>query len=282
MSALSNGARSTGSAPSNGSAPRSPSEGSTDSPFGRQPNDPLAALRAADHRPRLVIWREQVVGQMRSVLANGPPVALRRVGTGLLGVAVVVAIGWRLFVTSAPPVEDSIPIVARNAPTTSTAAIAPVASGETSIVEREVVVVHVAGAVRRPGLVEGTEGWRVADALKEAGGPLRAADLDRLNLAAHLADGQRIFVPEVGEAEPGVVAASTPSAVGGMADAMVDLNTADSAALETLPGIGPATAAAIISHRESHGRFATVDALVAVRGIGPATLEQIRDRVVAG
>ena len=144
------------------------------------------------------------------------------------------------------------------------------------------VIVHVAGAVAEPGLIEADAGWRVADAVAAAGGSSAAADLDRVNLAAPLRDGERIYIPQRGEPVPAVAGAGSAASASAPAVGPVDLNTADRSALESLPGIGPATADAIMAHRDDHGLFGTVDALVAVRGIGPATLEAIRDHVVVG
>jgi competence protein ComEA len=136
------------------------------------------------------------------------------------------------------------------------------------------IVVHAAGAVRQPGLYRLGRDARVADLLDAAGGPTLETDLDRLNLAAPLADGQRLYVPRKGEV--------SPPAVGPDATGPLDLNTATAEQLDTLPGVGPATAAAIVSHRERNGPFATVDGLLDVRGIGPAKLEALRDLVTVG
>lgn len=133
------------------------------------------------------------------------------------------------------------------------------------------VVVHVAGAVRRPGLYEVVLGSRVADAIEAAGGPTRAASLDALNLAAEVADAMKIEVPRRGQ--PVAAPSGTPAAT------VVDLNTADAAALEQLPGVGPVTAAAIISYRDEAGGFSTVEELLEVDGIGPATLEELRPHI---
>lgn len=245
--------------------------------------DPLDALRAADHRPVHEVWRERSQSWLRESWRDMG----RRGGTALLFIAVAIAIGWRLFLVSEPPIEDSLPIASRAEPPTSVV-IAPAGSGTLPVASASnteppaTVVVHVAGAVLRPGLVTGQTGWRVNDAVSSAGGALPAADLDRLNLAAPIADGQRIFVPLVGEAEPSVLTAGGAASAPGAVSGPVNLNTADSSALESLPGIGPATAATIINHRDEHGAFGDVDALVAVRGIGPATLDTLRDHVTVG
>ena len=114
------------------------------------------------------------------------------------------------------------------------------------------VVVHVAGAVVAPGVYELGAGARAADAVTVAGGASPEADVDALNLAAPLQDGERVYVPVVGEAVPPPVAAPTSSAAVGP----VDLNRATVDELDGLPGIGPATAQAIVAHREANGPFA--------------------------
>lgn len=156
------------------------------------------------------------------------------------------------------------------------------------------VVVHVSGAVGDPGVVRLPAGSRVDDALREAGGAEKGADLDRMNLARPLTDGEHIHVPMPGEELPVENAPGVPenevaegSTPGGAADgseggggaAPVDLNTADAAALETLTGVGPAIAQRIIDYRETNGPFTSVDELEEVSGIGSATLEKLRDQV---
>jgi competence protein ComEA len=143
-----------------------------------------------------------------------------------------------------------------------------------------VVIVDVAGEVRRPGVYELPAGSRVIDAIEMAGGPRGAAFLAALNLAAPLADGQQVLVPREGDARaqpavPGGPAAGVPGAPGGL----VNVNTADEATLETLPGVGEVLAAAIVQHRTEHGPFTSVDQLEEVSGIGPSTLEELRPHV---
>ena len=152
------------------------------------------------------------------------------------------------------------------------------------------IVVDVVGAVARPGLHELPAASRIADAVAAAGGLTPEADRMRLNLAEPLSDGSRLWVPAVGEgAGPEVVLptagasdAGRAGAAGGRAGAPLNVNTAEAAALEALPGIGPALAAAIVEHRRRAGPFATIDELVDVSGIGPAKLEQIRPLATTG
>ncbi len=151
------------------------------------------------------------------------------------------------------------------------------------------VVVHVVGAVASPGVVELGAGSRVVDAVTAAGGLRTDADPDRVNLAAPLEDGQRVVVPVVGQ-EPPVEIVSSGTTPGGAAGdtagspraSPIDLNKATAQELDSLPGVGPATAASIISHREKEGPFRSVDDLLDVRGIGEAKLESMRDLVVVG
>jgi competence protein ComEA len=141
-----------------------------------------------------------------------------------------------------------------------------------------VLFVHVAGWVRRPGVYELPEGDRVIDAIERAGGPRRGAETSALNLAALLTDGQQVLVP--GPAPPPGTGAAPGSTDGTTpAPTLVNVNSAAAEELETLPGIGEVLAQAIISYREEHGPFAAVDELEEVSGIGPATLEEIRDLV---
>ena len=135
------------------------------------------------------------------------------------------------------------------------------------------VVVHVSGAVVSPGVYSVPATARVIDAIEGAGGATTEADLDQLNLAAVVGDGQQIRVPMKGEVLP-----SAP--LGGAAAAPVDLNHADVVALQSLKGIGPATAEAIVTFREQNGPFRSVDDLLDVPGIGPAKLSAIVDDVV--
>jgi len=136
----------------------------------------------------------------------------------------------------------------------------------------ERVVVHVAGAVRRPGLYALAEGSRVSDAVARAGGATAKADTAAVNLAAPLADGIQVLIPSR-------VAGAAGSASGVGVAARVSLSSATLAELDTLPGVGPVTAQKILDHRARHGGFRSVDDLDAIPGIGPARIEQLRDLV---
>jgi competence protein ComEA len=181
---------------------------------------------------------------------------------------------WFRAGIAAPP---GAAVAGATAGTTSTSA----ASATTTTAASTGVVVHVAGAVAKPGVVTLRAGSRVVDAIDAAGGARANADLDRLNLAAKLSDGERVAVPVRGQPAPPL----EPSATSGDASsgpdrsAPVNLNTASLSELETLPGIGPALAQAIIDERERAGGFRSVDDLRRVRGIGDARFAQVQPLV---
>ncbi|MCY1694999.1 helix-hairpin-helix domain-containing protein [Curtobacterium sp. SL109] len=177
----------------------------------------------------------------------------------------------------------------------------PSASASTSAAPS--VVVHVLGAVAHAGVVTVPGGGRVTDALEAAGGASGDADLARLNLARPLVDGERLYVPRVGEVDvpqalgadsggaagpagsagadpgPGSGVSGAAGSDGSAASDVVDLNSADQAALETLPGIGPGLAQRILAWREEHGRFSAVEDLLDVSGIGDGRFAELQDRV---
>ena len=151
------------------------------------------------------------------------------------------------------------------------------------------VVVHVTGAVSRPGVVTLPPGSRVTDAINAVGGASAEADTQQLNLARVLTDGEQIRVPRIGEVLPDPApqpgGATTPGARtapgksgDGGASGTVNINTASASELEKLPGIGPALAQRIVEYRDSHGPFASVDSLTDVPGIGKAKLEGLREQ----
>lgn len=156
---------------------------------------------------------------------------------------------------------------------------APVRSVPASARATATVVVDVAGAVRRPGVYTLPAGSRVGEALARAGGPAAAADTSSLNLARVLADGEQVLVPKPGAT--GAAAAGTSSATrpGGGAGSVVDLNTATLDQLEALPGVGPVLAQRILDWRRAHGRFASVDELREVSGVGDRKFAELKPLV---
>ena len=153
------------------------------------------------------------------------------------------------------------------------------AAGEIEAAAPPRLVVHVVGAVRRPGLYRLVHGARIADAVRRAGGATRRADLSLVNLAAQVSDGSQVVVPRREVVDAGAATEAGQSSVGGAAGGPVHLNTATLDELDALPGVGPVTAQKILDYREQHGAFSSVDDLDAIPGIGPARLEQLRELV---
>lgn len=143
------------------------------------------------------------------------------------------------------------------------------------------IYVQVAGAVRRPGVYRVSSDARLFEAVAEAGGFTEEADQQTLTLAAKLNDGCRIYVPRVGETVAESTLSTAGGAVGGSQESggVVSLNSGTLEQFDSLPGIGPAIARDIVSYREAHGPFTSVDQLTDVPGIGPARLEQLRPLV---
>jgi competence protein ComEA len=191
---------------------------------------------------------------------NAPPPRRLRLSIGAAVVVALVvlsgAVGLGLLRGQAAPAE-SIPL--------STPGSTVESSGE--------LYVHVLGAVETPGLYVLSPGARLVDAVGAAGGTRDDADLAAVNLARVLTDGEQVVVPVLG------AAAAIPGGAAAADDGLIDLNTADLAALETLPRIGPALAQRILDWREENGRFRSVDDLLGVPGIGEKLLAGIRDGV---
>jgi competence protein ComEA len=139
------------------------------------------------------------------------------------------------------------------------------------------LIVHVAGQVTSPGVYEVPEGARIKDAIAAAGGPMEPADVNALNLAAPLADGQKIVVTKPGESPPGEV--TTLSGAEGSSGAKVNLNSATQARLEELPSVGPVLAERIIAYRQTKGGFRSTRQLLDVSGVGPKKYEALKDLV---
>lgn len=198
-----------------------------------------------------------MIGDRPGIHGEGLPVDRKRTIVWVGAAATLLA---AVFVTTRA--TQPAPVIAAPATSETSPAVPPSPD----------VFVHVAGAVGKPGLYRFPEGMRVADAIEAAGGPAARADLDAINLADLLTDGLKIHVPLRGRMP---VIATTPSSSPGP----VNLNTADQIALETVPGVGPVTATAILQHRTEIGRYDSVEQLLDVTGIGPATLEALRPYV---
>jgi len=199
-------------------------------------------------------------------------------------VAVAVVAGVGVVVLRPPRAVTVAPLpMAAPAPAPAEAAEQPEPADrpERRAGQEDGVVVDVVGAVARPGLVRLRNGDRVADAVAAAGGATAEADTAGLNQARVMADGEQVRVPRSGETPPPAPAppGGTGGAAAGAPATPVDLNRATLAELDTLPGVGPATATAIIAWRDENGRFRRVDDLLEVPGIGPARLERLRPLV---
>ena len=140
----------------------------------------------------------------------------------------------------------------------------------------KLLVIDVAGAVRRPGLYRLRSGSRIDDAIAAAGGPSAKAQLDAVNLAAPVADGEQVVVP--GRGAGGAAVPSSPA--GSSPSAPLDLNTATLEQLDALPGVGPVTARKILDYRQEHGAFHSVSELEGVPGIGPSHMAQLKGLVI--
>jgi competence protein ComEA len=201
---------------------------------------------------------------------------------------VVVVVGLRFVMPKHSPDDgaSALSLAAVSAPSPVAAASGgPVPSVSPSAAR---VVAYVCGAVARAGVYELAVGARVADFIAQAGGATGRADLDGLNLAAVVTDGQQVVVPrrgESGQSDAGAAAATgaTPAATSGSSSpapgAPVNLNTATLEQLDTLPGVGPSTAQKIVDYRTEHGSFGSVDELNNVSGIGDVRFAELKDLV---
>ena len=192
-----------------------------------------------------------------------------RVGIGVAGVVLIALLCAVVVVRSTQSV---------NSPVASQASVSPGSSSTTTTAPG--VVIDVGGAVRQPGVYRLALGSRVVDALEVAGGPAEDIDLDQINLASTINDGQRVWFTRKGEPPPSGASGSPSVSGASVSGGPVDLNTATLEQLDSLSGIGPATAKAIIDRRNEMGRFRSVDDLLTVKGIGPTQLESIRSAVV--
>lgn len=224
--------------------------------------------------PAAEVWLTRVVDRCRDWRHDA------RFGVVVLvGVALIAGVIWyRIGIGGASAGESSAAPAAVSTTAPSTTIDDPTPGATNAKSQPATIAVHVAGAVNHPGVVELKAGARVIDAVEAVGGAQADGDLDRLNLAAKVADGQRVYVAKVGQADPGAVGdasgtstAGDPSAEGtsgAAAGGKVNLNTATQAQLEELPGIGPTYAQSIIAERQRRGGFTSVNDLRSVRGIG--------------
>jgi competence protein ComEA len=220
---------------------------------------------------------------LRHWLAYFGPRRLVAVATSVAAALLVV---WLLIRPSAPLVESVVPQVG----------VSPVA---TATIERNgVLIVHVTGAVQKPGVYRLQISARVIDAVTAAGGATKTADLERINLAQTLIDTEQIFVPSRTSSRPRTTVAprlqpsrtTVPLNIPGAAapdaapsetsnDGRININSATAQQLDTLPGVGPTTAKAIVSYRSQKGPFSSVDDLLNVPGIGPAKFAAMKSKI---
>ena len=213
-------------------------------------------------------------------------------GGAVVAVGVLIVVGLAFLRSSSAPAQLTLPRAEPGSAPVDGSSDGPAsgAVGGSSVpppaTPPVTVTVHVAGQVVNPGVYAVPSGGRVADAVVAAGGTSTEADVEQLNLAARISDGERIYVPKKGEPAPAVITGSPPNGGGTAAGGAkappagpLDLNTATAEQLEALPGVGPATSKAILAYRASHGRFRSVTELLEVPGIGPAKLEALRPMV---
>jgi competence protein ComEA len=212
-------------------------------------------------------------------LAEFPRQRFGRMHAGVISALLILGLltaGWLLL--RARPVAIASPgeVVTMSTPQPTAATASPSASQRAAK-----LVVHVLGAVRRPGLVKLPEHSRVQDAIDAAGGLTGRADPGELNLAQPLADGQQLVIGTKSDPAGEVRDGGEPGGAGSGSSttATLDLNRANQAQLEELPGVGPVTAQAILTWRQQHGRFNRIEELQEVDGIGPKTYAQIAPHV---
>ncbi|GAB3606162.1 hypothetical protein GCM10027413_15710 [Conyzicola nivalis] len=192
-----------------------------------------------------------------------------RIGVGAAVVVLFVGLACAILFSALAPKGQSAVIAPADGALESaaTATAAPSGAG---------IFVHILGAVASPGLYELREGDRVVDAVAAAGGFADGADQSGLNLARFVTDGEQLVVPLVGETP---VAGPGGAAGGAVVPGKVNINTADVAALETLPRVGPAMAERIIAWRDENGRFSAIEDLMSVAGIGEKTFDALKELV---
>ena len=205
-------------------------------------------------------------GSVRRAINRLMPSAPAKIGAVALVVLIVAGVGWAAFSSMRAPAFE----------VHADEAVAPSSSEPEAVEVKTQVYVYVTGAVANPGVYWLDEGLRVCDAVEAAGGLTEDADASTVNLARVLSDGEHIALPTKAEVE---MALAQGSAGGAAASSLVNINTADASALETLSGVGSATAQAIISDREQNGPFSTIEDLMRVDGIGEKKFAKLKDSI---
>lgn len=208
----------------------------------------------------------------------------QRIVAGCCTAVLLGGIAWFVLKPSPVPIDAYVPRI-----TTVSATSSPMSPA--------IITVHVAGAVNSPGVYRLPSSARVVDAVASAGGALRSADLESINLAQTITDTEQIYIPVKKVSRPRVTTAprlrpqrttptTAPVIIGGSAGAqptrLINLNTATASELDSLTGVGPSTAKAIIAYRTKKGVFSKVEDVLNVPGIGPAKLAALRDQVTVG
>ena len=211
----------------------------------------------------------------------------RLVGS-VASVVLVAGAGWWLVQVPPPPPEAALEFAPSltSMPVVSKSVTAGDALPDSNVVVPQFLTVHVAGAVKSPGVYRLRQGARVNDGVEKAGGATTSADLDSVNLATLVNEGEQIYIPKRGEKPRTITSrpqlsvgdAGTNRVTGEVTARVININLASATQLEQLPGVGPATAKAIVAYREKNGAFNTVEDLLKVRGIGPAKLSEILPR----
>ena len=213
----------------------------------------------------------------------------RLVGS-VVSVVLVASAGWWLVQVPPPPPEAALEFAPSltSVPVVSKSVAVGDALPDANVIVPQFLTVHVAGAVKSPGVYRLRQGARVNDGVDAAGGATTSADLDSVNLASLVNEGEQIYIPKRGEkprtitSRPqlsvGDAASNRVTGGGEVATRVININLASATQLEQLPGVGPATAKAIVAYREKYGAFNTVEDLLKVRGIGPAKLSEILPR----
>ena len=249
------------------------------------PEEPVRRPRRLAIAPRAAIIAGSALLILALALALRAVIVSTSAGAGASGQAAPAAAAGASAAMRPPPAGTATSPAMR--PATAPAAGSAAGPGGLSATSGSVVV-HVTGAVSSPGVVTLPPGSRVTDAINAVGGASADADTEQLNLARVLTDGEQIRVPRIGEVlpdpapQPGGAATpsvgTAPGKTNGDASGTININTASASELEKLPGIGPALAQRIVEYRDSHGPFASVDALTDVPGIGKAKLEGLREQ----